>query len=80
MTDSPTSTQNAVRVSHLEYRTDALEKEVTSLRESQVVFGNTLTVIQNTLLQIKYAIYGGGVVVAVQSLGLKEILIRMLHI
>jgi hypothetical protein len=47
------------------------------LRESQAVFGKSLEAIEKTLLQIKYALYGGGIVFALSTLGLKETILKL---
>lgn len=67
------------RVSLLEFRADAQDKELVSLQKTQAVFGESLQSIQQTLLQIKYALYGGGLVFMAQVLGVKETLLKFIH-
>lgn len=66
------------RVAHLEFRADAQDKEITSLKDTQKTFGDSLAAIEKVLVQIKYAMYGGGLVVAVNYLGLKEVLTKLI--
>ncbi len=65
------------RVAHLEFRADAQDKEITSLKDTQKTFGGSLAAIEKVLVQIKYALYGAGVVVAVNYLGLKEVITKL---
>jgi hypothetical protein len=65
------------RLSRLEFRAEATDKDISTLRESQAVFGKSLEAIEKTLLQIKYALYGGGIVFALSTLGLKETILKL---
>lgn len=66
------------RVARLEFRADAQDQELGALKKTQETFGESLKAIENTLTQIKYALYGAGVVVAVNALGFKEALVKLL--
>jgi hypothetical protein len=65
------------RVARLEFRADAQDKEIVSLKETQETFGASLKAIEKTLMQIKYALYGAGVVVAVNALGFKAVIEKL---
>jgi hypothetical protein len=66
------------RVSRLEFRADATDEGLKTLRDNQEVFGRSLDAIEKTLLQIKYALYGGGFVFALSTLGLKETILKLI--
>jgi hypothetical protein len=66
------------RITRLEVRADAQDEGIKTLRDNQVIFGKSLTAIENTLMQIKYAIYGGGLVFAAQAVGVKELLLKFI--
>jgi len=66
------------RLAHLEFRADAHDKEITSLRDSQQLFSKSLQAIEQTLLQIKWALYGGGLVFTLSNFGLKDVLFKYL--
>jgi hypothetical protein len=65
------------RIARLEFRADATDISLKDLKETQEVFGDGLQAIQKTLLQIKYALYGGGFVFALSTLGLKETILKL---
>jgi hypothetical protein len=65
------------RIARLEFRADATDLDLKDLKRNQEVFGDSLSAIKNTLLQIKYALYGGGVVFALSTLGLKETILKL---
>jgi hypothetical protein len=66
------------RIAHLEFRADAQDEKITSLQDTQKLFGDSLTGIQNTLTQIKYALYGAGVMYLISTMGLKETLMQLI--
>jgi hypothetical protein len=66
------------RVSLLEFRADATDDDLKGLKKHQEAFGDSLSAIKNTLLQIKYALYGGGFVFALSTLGLKETILKLI--
>lgn len=65
------------RVARLEFRADAQDGEIEALKKTQDTFGRSLEAIEKTLLQIKYALYGAGLVVAVNALGFKEVITKL---
>ncbi|SAK95964.1 hypothetical protein AWB76_07228 [Caballeronia temeraria] len=65
------------RVTRLEFRMDAQEQKTEDLEDSQEDFGSSLKAIEKVLLQIKWALYGGGLVFAVNVLGLKEVITKL---
>jgi hypothetical protein len=65
------------RLTKLEFRMDAQEQRTEDLEDSQEDFGDSLKAIEKVLLQIKWALYGGGLVFAVNVLGLKEVLTKL---
>jgi hypothetical protein len=65
------------RVAKLEFRMDAQEEKLEDLEDSQEDFGTSLKAIEKVLLQIKWALYGGGMVFAVNVLGLKEVVTKL---
>jgi hypothetical protein len=65
------------RVAKLEFRMDAQEQKTEDLEDSQEDFGDSLKAIEKVLLQIKWALYGGGMVFAVNVLGLKEVITKL---
>lgn len=65
------------RVARLEFRADAQDVEIKELKDDQETFGKALAGIQTTLVQIKYALYGAGLVVAVNALGFKEVIAKL---
>lgn len=65
------------RIQRLEFRADAQDKEIASLQTVQATFGKSLQAIENTLTQIKYALYGAGAVFLLQTVGLKEAVIKL---
>lgn len=65
------------RVAKLEFRMDAQDDKIDDLEESQETFGTSLKAIEKVLLQIKWALYGGGLVFAVNVLGLKDVLTKL---
>ena len=66
------------RIARLEFRADATDKDIEDLKDSQEVFGKSLQSIENTLNQIKYALYGGGFVLCLSTLGLKETILKLI--
>jgi hypothetical protein len=66
------------RVAHLEFRADAQDKEIESLQSTQKIFGESLQGIQQTLNQIKWALYGAGVMYLIATTGLKETLLTFI--
>jgi hypothetical protein len=66
------------RVSRLEFRADAQDETIKTLHETQAAFGSSLNAIKETLTQIKYALYGGGVVFVLNAIGLKETVLKVL--
>ena len=68
---------NDNRVAHLEFRADAQDEKIKTLADTQNTFGASLAAIEKVLVQIKYAMYGGGLVVAVNYLGLKEVITKL---
>lgn len=65
------------RVSRLEFRADAQDETIKTLHETQAAFGTSLNAIKETLTQIKWALYGGGVVFVLNAVGLKEALVKL---
>lgn len=65
------------RVARLEFRMDAQDEKIEDIEDAQETFGESLTAIKDTLLQIKWALYGGGVMFAVNVLGLKEVITKL---
>jgi len=65
------------RVARLEFRVDAHDTEIKGVKESQKTFSESLKAIEKILLQIKWALYGGGLVFAVNVLGLKEVITKL---
>lgn len=65
------------RVAKLEFRMDAQDEKLEDLEESQETFGTSLKAIEKVLLQIKWALYGGGLMFAVNVLGLKEVITKL---
>jgi hypothetical protein len=65
------------RVAHLEFRADAQDGKISVLENTQKTFGDSLTAIEKVLNQIKYALYGAGLAVAVNYLGIKEVIAKL---
>jgi hypothetical protein len=65
------------RVLSLEFRADAQDEKMKTLEAVQKTFGDSLTNIEKVLNQIKWALYGAGLVVAVNFLGLKEVVTKL---
>lgn len=65
------------RVAKLEFRMDAQDDKIEELEDAQEDFGESLRAIKDTLLQIKWALYGGGLVFTVNVLGLKEVITKL---
>jgi hypothetical protein len=65
------------RVARLEFRMDAQDEKIEDIEDAQETFGESLTAIKDTLLQIKWALYGGGLMFAVNVLGLKEVVTKL---
>lgn len=66
------------RVARLEFRADAQDTKMESLERTQETFGRSLEAIERTLIQIKYALYGAGLVVAGNALGFKQVVAKLL--
>jgi hypothetical protein len=66
------------RVAILELRADNTDEKTKALSDTQKTFGDSLLGIEKVLIQIKYALYGAGVVVAVNYLGIKEVVTRLI--
>lgn len=66
------------RVARLEFRMDAQDEKIEDIEDAQETFGESLTAIKETLLQIKWALYGGGLMFAVNVLGLKEVITKLI--
>jgi hypothetical protein len=66
------------RVSRLEFRADAQDREISALHSTQAVFSDSLQAIQKTLLQIKYALYGAAGMYLLSTLGLKETILQFI--
>jgi hypothetical protein len=56
---------------------DAQDEKIEDIEDAQETFGESLTAIKDTLLQIKWALYGGGLMFAVNVLGLKEVVTKL---
>jgi hypothetical protein len=65
------------RVAKLEFRMDAQDEKLETLEDAQETFGTSLKAIEKILLQIKWAMYGGGMVFAVNVLGLKDVITKL---
>lgn len=66
------------RVAILELRADNTDDKTKVLADTQVTFGNSLQSIEKVLVQIKWALYGAGVVVAVNYMGIKEVVTKLI--
>jgi hypothetical protein len=66
------------RIAHLEFRADAQDQKIETLQDTQKLFGESLQGIQNTLTQIKYALYGAGLMYLIGTMGLKETILAFL--
>lgn len=66
------------RVARLEFRADAQDKEITSLKVAQETFGKSLEAIEKTLLQIKWLLYGAGAAVAANTLGISQAITKFI--
>ena len=58
------------RVAILELRADNTDDKTKALAETQTTFGTSLKAIETVLVQIKWALYGAGFIVAVNFTGL----------
>jgi predicted histidine transporter YuiF (NhaC family) len=65
------------RVAHLEFRADATDEKMKLMEGVQKNFGEGLAEIQKVLVQIKYALYGAGLAVAVNYLGIKDVIAKL---
>lgn len=65
------------RVSILELRADNTDEKTKALAETQTTFGTSLKAIETVLVQIKWALYGAGLVVAVNYMGIKEAITKL---
>jgi len=68
------------RVAHLEFRVDTHGAEIASLRNDQTALNKSLRAIETYLLQIKWALYGGGFMFVAHSLGLPQVLTKIFHL
>ncbi|MGC3025824.1 hypothetical protein ACPUER_11840 [Burkholderia sp. DN3021] len=65
------------RVARLEFRADAQDGEIRTLKDTQATFGRSLEAIERILTRIQYGLYGAGAVVAVNAMGLKETIAKL---
>lgn len=66
------------RVAILELRADNADEKTKALADTQKTFGDSLLAIEKVLVQIKYALYGAGLVVAVNYMGIKEAITKLI--
>jgi hypothetical protein len=65
------------RVTALEFRQDATETDVKDIKVEQKNTASVVSAIEKNLLQIKYAVYGGALVMAAQTFGIGEIVKKL---
>jgi hypothetical protein len=65
------------RVTVLELRMDATESDVQDVKDEQKNTARVVSAIETNLLQIKYAVYGGALVMAAQTFGIGEIVKKL---